>query len=238
MAETTAKIETLPPVRLAGLLYLLVLASGTFGEFIVKGGVVSDDAATTAHRILASEQLFRLGLAGDLIDIAAYVGVTIILYLLLKPVNRGMAMASAVFSFIGAAIGASVALFYFAPLALLSGPPYTAAFPSDELASLARIALRLHTLGYNICLIFFGLHMIVAGFIIGAAPYLPRILGWMLAVGGICYLVNIGALFVWPPLATLTYPYILLPAVVSEVLLSLWLLLAGVDAQKWRALAC
>lgn len=229
------KVEAPPPVRLAGVLYLIVLASGTFGEFVVKNSLVSNDAAATARNILTSEQFFRLGFAGDLVDIACYVGVTIILYLLLKPVTPGLAMASAVFSFIGAAIGAAVSLLYFTPLALLSGAPYTAAFASDELASLARMALRLHTLGYNICLLFFGLHMILAGFVMQAAPFLPRVLGWLLALGGLCYLINSGALFVWPSLFMLIYPYILVPAVASELLLALWLLLAGIDSKKWRA---
>jgi hypothetical protein len=211
--------------RIAGLLYLIVMAAGMFTEYVVLGSViVPGNAAATAGRILASEPLYRLGFAADMIDYVLYGVVMVILYGLLKPVSRNLSLLAMVFGLLGTAIVAVVSLFYFAPLLLLQGVP--------EPAALVLVSLRLRTIGYDVGLVFFAVHLIVLGWLVAKARFFPRILGWLLVLAGLCYLINSFAVFLVPAIHLPLY--ILAPAVVGEGAMALWLFVVGLNATKWH----
>lgn len=233
-----SKLESDSPIakaRIAGVLYLIVIIAGVFAEAFVRGAlIVPGDAAATAANIQGAEPLFRLGFAADLVSAAAYVGVTAILYELLKPASRTLSLLGASFGLAGSAIMATNMLNHLAPLFLLGDASYLAAFAAEQLQALARVSLRLHGLGYNISIVFFGLHLLLLGWLIVKSNFLPRTIGILLAIAGLCYLVNSFAIFVAPAFATLLSSFILLPGLVGEGALALWLVIIGVNAGKWR----
>lgn len=220
--------------RIAGLLYLITIIGGVIGFAVGSSMMVRGDAAATAAKILASEPLLRLGFTANLVAAAAYIGVTVILYKLLKPVNRTVALLAAAFSLTGCAVGAAISSFQLAPLLLLGGSPYLGAFTPDQLQALALTSLRMHVVAHNIGMVFFGLYCGLLGYLVWNAGFLPRIIGAALALTGFCYLTSSLAVFLAPAVAGQLFPWILMPAMIGEGGLTLWLLIMGVDAEKWR----
>lgn len=219
--------------RLAGLLYLVLMAAAMFAEAGVRGNlIVSGDAAATARNILAQEGLFRLGGAADLLSFVCDTALAGLLYGLLKPAGPGLALQAAIFRIVYSALAASLTFSLFVVPAILHGAGL-GAFTPPQVQALAMVMLKLHSAGYNIALVFFGIHVVLIGALTVRAPYLPSWLGWLLALAGACYLVNSGVNLLAPRYSL--YPFILLPGLVAEGALTLWLLIAGVNAAKWPA---
>ena len=160
------------------------------------------------------------------------VPVTLILYRLLAPAGRSMMLIAVVLDLTQNTINAVNAWTQFAPLTLLSGSPDLAAISHAELATLARLALRWHDVGFDIGLTFFGFALLIEGGLVFRSGYFPRVLGLLYAVAGACYLANSFAYFLAPGLLS---PVILYPCLVGEGAFCLWLLFVGVDEGKWRA---
>ncbi len=237
MTERTANISPLLQARVGGFLYLIIIAAGFFSEGCVRGSlIVSGDAAATAHNILASEQLYRLGGAAEFVTLSCDVTVALILYNLLRPVNRSLALLAAFFRLVFSAVYATLSLTHFAPLVLLGGGD-SMVFSAAQLQELATFALKLHGIGYNISLVFFGVHCVLIGGLIARSNFLPRIIGLALAIAGACYLINSFATFIAPAFAGTLFPYILLPGLVAEASLALWLFVIGLDVSRWNKLA-
>ncbi|HXM22172.1 MAG TPA: DUF4386 domain-containing protein [Terriglobales bacterium] len=218
-----------PRARITGVIYLLYFLTAVFGEFFMRGLVVDGDAASTANNILAHQPLFRLGLATGLIATACYVAVTALFYDLFKPVNRSLSLLAAFFSLVGCAILAFASLFQLAPLVVLGGSQYLSVLKLEQLRALALMFLDLNTLAVNICLVFFGFYDLLIGYLIFRSAFLPRILGVLMAFAGLGWLT-----FLFPPLANYLSPYILVLGFVAELLLMLWLLVKGVNLQRWK----
>jgi hypothetical protein len=231
IAESSPRLKA----RIAGLLYLLEIAAHGYGFFVFSSLIVADDAAATAANILASEPSFRLGFAADVIGIAAYVGVTALLYVLLKPVSRSVSSFAALFSLVGCAIFAANVVSRLAPLFLLGNAHYLAAFRTDQLQALALTSLKLYSQGFNISMVFFGFYCVSIGYLILRSTFLPRILGPLLMIAGLGYLINGFGLFLSPAFAAhhLSLAF-LAPGIVAEGSLCLWLIVVGVNAGSWR----
>ncbi len=222
--------------RTAGFLYLIIVAAGLFSEGFVRSSViVSDDAAGTAHKILSSEFLYRLGGAAEFVTISCDIAVAILLYNLLRPVNRTLALIAAFFRLICCAVYAPLSLMHFMPLVFLHGGPSLSAFSETQLQALTMLSLKAHNLGYLISLVFFGIHCLLIGGLIAWSRFLPRALGVLLAIAGACYVFNSFANFIVPPFGALLFPYILLPGFVAELCLALWLAIIGLNARSWQA---
>ena len=220
--------------RLAGLLYVLVILLGGFAEIGVRQGlVVTGDPAATALAIKAHEGLFRLGFGAEMLTNVLAVPVTLILYRLLAPAGRSMALLAIVLDLTQNTINAMNAWTQFAPITLLGGSPDLAAIPPGELAALARLALKWHDVGFGIGLTFFGFALVIEGALMVRSSYFPRWLGLLYALAGVCYLINSYASFLAPALPV--FPYILFPCLLGEAAVALWLLIVGVDEPKWRA---
>jgi hypothetical protein len=226
-----------PPVfmaRMAGALWLAVIAAGVLAVTVESKLIDRGDAATTAANILASESLFRLGVTADLFGGACYVGVTALLYVLLKPVSRSVSLLAAFFGVAGVAVGAVGSVCRLAPLLLLGGGPYTAAFTATQLQSLVMVSLGLQVVGFQIAMVFFGLQCILVGCLIVRSGYLPRALGVLLAVGGSSYVFSSFASLLSPPFGAQVFPFIVPAAVLGEGALTFWLLLKGVNVERWK----
>ncbi len=228
--------------RTGGLLYLFVIVAALFGEFFVRGTlIVPRDPAATAERILGSETLFRVGLVGEMLTSACDVALAVILYVLLQPVNRHLALLAAFFRLAFVGIHGAAKLFEVVALVALGDAGLWKAFDAPQLHALAYMSLRVHGLGYGISLLFFGLCCILFGYLIHKSGYLPRIIGTLLVVGGLGYVIFSVAQMLSPALAAkYLFPWIMLPAFPAELGLALWLLLKGVDVPKWeeRARGC
>lgn len=232
---TSATSSALPPARLAGLLSLIALAAGMSAEFlVVDAAVVPGDAAGTASNILASELLYRLGLVANLADYTFYLGATVLLYELLKPVDKALALLAAASSLAGTAVVASALLYYLAPLFFLGDAPYLAALGTGQVQALAFLSHKLRAAGSNIAIMFFGFHLLFIGWLIAKSVFLPRIVGVLSAIGGLCFLINGFAYFLSPLIAAQLLPAILLPGILGQAALALWLLVMGVNAARWR----
>jgi hypothetical protein len=218
-----------PKARITGAVYLLYFLTAVFGELFLRGIVVDGDAAATATNILAHQSLFRLGLATGLIATTCYVAVTALFYDLFKPVNRSLSLVAAFFSLMGCAILAFASLFQLAPLVVLGGSPYLNVFKAEQLRALALMFLELNTQAANICLVFFGFYCLLIGYLIFRSAFLPRILGVLIAFAGLGWLT-----FLSPPFANHLSPYNLVLGFLAELSLMLWLLVMGVNVQRWQ----
>jgi hypothetical protein len=236
MTERTTEASLRFKARMAGVLYLLIIVGALFAPFAVSpSGMMRGQAALpTPAQILASKPLYVFGGAAQLVVGACDIGVALIFYELLKPVSRGLALLAAFFRLVFVAIANANVLNHFAPLLLLSGGEYLGAFKPDQLQALALVFIRLRTIGLDIALVFFGFHCVVLGYIIFRSTFFPRILGLLLAIGGVGYSASILANFIPPAIGAHLFPYIMLPAGIAEILLALWLLVIGVNVQRWK----
>ncbi len=224
--------------RAAGAFYLLTVVTGLFAELVVRGGmIVSGDAAATARNILAAQPMWRSGFVADIVGGAAYVVVTLLLYELLKPVSRSLSLLAAFFSLVGIAIGGVATLGHLAPLLILNGGNYMTAFNPAQLQAMAYLAIRLHGQGYLLAVVFFGFYEILLGYLIWKSTFLPRVLGALVAIGGLAFLISSFARFLAPALGNALSDYMLALDGIGEISLTLWLLVMGVDANKWTARA-
>jgi hypothetical protein len=198
---------------------------------IVLGKVVVDgNAAVTAANILGHERLFWLGFVLSLIGVAFHIAWAFLMYELLKPVNKSLSLLAAFVILVGCAIQALVSLLYLAPLLILQGGSSVSAFTPEQLQALALLFLKLNQYAFNIDLVFYGIWCVLTGYLIFKSTFLPRILGVLLAIGGLGY-----ATFLYPPLANYLFvPYIAAAAALGEIPLELWLIVRGVNGQRWK----
>jgi hypothetical protein len=222
--------------RIGGSLYLFIIVAALFAEAYVRGSLlVPRDPIATAGNILGSETLFRVGLAGELLTCVCDVTVTLILYVLLKPVSRNLALLAAFFRLTFVAVYSVAKLFEIAALAALDGADYLKGFDAQQLDDLAFVALRVHGLGYGVSLLFFGFCSVLFGYLIRKSLYLPGILGTLLMIGGLGYILFSVAQILAPSFAAhYLFPWLMLPAFPAELGLALWLTVKGVDVPKWQ----
>lgn len=214
--------------RMAGLLYLIIIVCGIFAEGYVRGSlVVAGDGAATAANISASPGLFRIGFAADAIMLLSDIAIAVLFYVLLKPVSRNVALAAAVFRLAQAAILAFNLLNYYAAQLLLGGAAYGLSFEAPQLQALMMLFLELHSHGYDLGLLFFGVSNILLGYLLVRSDYFPRVLGYGLIAAALVYLLGSFTRFLLPDINALITPLYLVPLLV-ELAFSLWLLLKGV----------
>ena len=221
--------------RTGGLLYLIIIVIGALGEVVVRGGlIVSGDAAATAEKIRSSEFFWRVGIAGEIVLLICAAALTLIFYVLLRPVSRELALLAMVFNLVSIAVEADSALHLVATLFPLGNANYLKALDPNQLQAMAYFSIRSHENGFGVALIFFGCVCLVDGYLIFRSVYLPRVIGVLMQIAGLCYLTNSFALILSPSLAHRLFPAILLPAFVGEASLCLWLLVKGVNAPRWK----
>ncbi|MBK8490405.1 MAG: DUF4386 domain-containing protein [Saprospirales bacterium] len=222
--------------RIGGILYLFIIVAAGFGEIFVRGSlIVWGDPATTAANIQGSETLFRLGLAGEMLTVVCDISLAMILYVLLKPVHRNLALVAAFFRLSFISIYGVTKLFEIAALVVLGRAGSQTVFEPGQLHELAYMSLQVHSLGYGVSLLLFGCCCILFGHLIHRSGYLPKTIGILLVIGGWGYVVFSLAQILAPAFAgKYLFPWIILPAFFAELGLALWLLIKGVDVQKWE----
>ena len=214
--------------RMAGLFYLLYCVLAGVAMFARRGLLVAGDAAATATNIMAHRSLYQLGFACDLLSIVSYVVTVALLYELLRPVNTNVSTVAAFFGLMGCVVQGFAGVFQLAPLVLLGGASYLGAFNAEQLHAQAYFFLKLYTEGYCIALVCFGFFDLVVGYLVFRSTFLPRILGLLMMLAGLAFMP-----FLVPAFGA-RYLAWMLPFAVGEVLFILWLLVKGVNAERWK----
>jgi len=232
-SQATKRMAALSPrtkARMAGGFQFLEGLTSAGGQVVILGSlVVAGSAATTATNILAHQQLFWLGFASSLLGVAFHLAWALLLYDLLKPVNRSISLLALCIILVGCAMQALSSLLYLAPLLVLQGGSTLSAFTPHQLQDLSLVFLNLNARAYDIYLVFFGLWCILIGALIFRSTFLPRILGVLLVIDGVGWM-----LYLLPPLAQQLFPLIAVAAGLAEFSLLLWLLVVGVNAERWK----
>ena len=225
--------------RVGGVLYLIIIAVGLFGQTFVRDRlIVVGDATATAERILSSELLLRGSIAAELLLLlTAAVVLALIFYVLLRPVSSNLALLAVLFNLVAITVEAVNKLNLLQTLSLLANADYLRVLDPEQLHALAYLSTHSEGYGFGVGLIFFGCECLILGYLILRSGYLPKVVGVLMQIAGICYLTNSFALIVSPSLAAQLVPAILLPAFVGEASLCLWLIVKGVNVSKWRARA-
>lgn len=216
--------------KVAGILFLISMVAGFFGEFYAPSRlIVSGDAAATAKNIVAFNSLFRVGFASYLVEAVCDIALSLVMYLLLRPVRKDLALLAAFFGLVSTAVFAVAELFYFGSSLLLGGADYLKTFSPDQLNTLGLLSLKMYVLGGGIFMVFYGIATLLRGYLIYRSGYLPKALGVLLALAGLGFIVSNFVLVLSPAYAS---DILLLPMFLAGVSATVWLLVKGVDVRK------
>jgi len=226
ITETSPRLKA----RITGVFYLVTILTGIFAQGFVSGRLVVDgDAAATATNILTHRGLFQLGFAVYLIEMACQMAMTALFYDLLKPAGRSVSLLAAFLGFAGCVIKTFSRVFFIAPLFVLGGAHYLSVFSAEQLQALALLFLKVNDRGAATALVFFGFYALLTGYLIMRSTFLPRILGVVSVFGGLGWLS-----FLYLPLGYRLFPYIAAFGLLGAVALIVWLLVFGVNEQRWK----
>ncbi len=236
LSETSSIQKT---ARFAGILYLIITVAATIAHFYVPSTIiVPGDAAATANNIMNNEMLFRLGgIGAELIVLLSEIILSVVLYVILKPVNKMLSLLAAVSRLAMTTIHELNIINYFFVLLLLGGG-YSTVFAADQLHALVTLFLDAHSYGFTIGIAFLTIHVFILGYLIFKSGYFPKILGILFIAAGFGYLVDSFALLLSTSYET-TPSFIAAIIAISEIAFPLWLLIKGVNLEGWkkRALA-
>jgi hypothetical protein len=220
--------------RIAGLLYVFVVAASSYALFSTSSLIVSGDAAATAVNIRSSEAAFRLAFSANLLSAAAYVAVVAILFALFEPVSRTWSAVAAFFGLAGCAMSGAGMVNQLGALHYLGDQGALAAFGPGAVEALARAHLRLGGLANSINLVFFGFYCVTLGALVLGARFMPRFFGVLLIIGGLAWLAGSLSQFLKLPVAGEASSYFMGVGAFGEIAFTLWISVMGVNSRKWR----
>ena len=218
--------------RLAGGLYLLTMVLGGFAQGFVSDRLGVLGATASASHVADGASLFRLGFAVYLIEMACQIAMTALFYDLFKPVSKSVSRLTAIFGLVGCTVKVVSRLFFMAPLLVLGGSGDLSAFGPEQLQALGSLLLRLNYAGETIAMVFFGFYALLLGYLIFRSGFLPRFLGVLSVAGGLGWLTYLNE-----PFAARVAPIVLGVALVGALAKVGWLLVVGVNAERWTAKA-
>lgn len=220
--------------RFAGVLYLIITVAATIAHFVVPSNfIIPGDAAATASNIIGNESMFRLGaIGGELIVLLSEIILAVVLYVLLKPINKTLSLIAAVSRLAMTTIHGLNLINYFFVLLLLGGS-YTTVFAPDQVDALVTLFLDAHSYGFTIGIAFLTIHVFILAYLIFKSGYFPKILGILFFAAGVGYLVDSFALLLFPSYTT-TPAFLSLPIAIAEIAFPIWLLIKGVNKKGYQ----
>ncbi len=231
---TTIKTNSIQlTARIAAILTLLIVVLAPFSMlYIPTTLIVPSDAAATASNIMASQGLFRAGMVSDSIVFLIEIVLTVLLYVLVKPVDKTLSLAAAFSRLAMTVIQGINLLNHFIVLLLLSGAGYLTVFAPDQLQALALLFLSAHESVVLIWGLFFGLHLLVFGYMVYRSGYFPKLLGILLLIVAFTYLFQDFGNMLFPQYKALFTSIGSLAFL--EIAFPLWLLIKGVNVKQWE----
>ena len=220
--------------RAAGVLYLLVGIFGGFAEGYVDPKIyVAGNAAATAGNVVANAGLVRLGVVSHLLDGTFFVFLAMTLYILLRHVHQSVARAMVILVALAAGIICLNAVFQFEGLRVATGAVSMTALGAAGSNAIVLLLLDMQHYGTLVAQVFFGLWLVPIGYLaFKSAGWFPKWLGVLLVVGGVCYLVDLLALFLAPDFGKQIHGYVIIPSALAEISMVLYLLVFGVRISK------
>jgi hypothetical protein len=219
--------STKNPGRFVGLLYVLVSIPGAFALVYVPSKLIVDGNATaTASNIAASETLFRAGIACNLISQILFMWVALALYDLLKGVNQRHASLMLGLIVVSIPIALLNELNAIAALILVRGADFLSIFEKPQRDALAMLFLNLHSHGFGIAEIFWGLWLFPLGLLVYRSGFFPRILGVLLMARCFAYVVESLTPLLLPRYEDVVSRWTM-PLRFGELLFMFWLLIMG-----------
>lgn len=215
--------------RVAGFAYLITFATVVYVNFGIYGRlIVGNNAAETARNILAHERLFRIGIAGDLLYCAGVVVLLTALYVILNPVNRGLALLAAFWRFVWVLVWLAMTLRLFDALRLLHGADYLRVWEADRLQALARLSLSASFDYYYVGLLFGALASTVCGYLWFKSRYIPRALAAFGVISSAFCVACTFVFYIFPNFDKIVNLWWFdTPMAIFEIVLSFWLLFKG-----------
>jgi Domain of unknown function (DUF4386) len=213
----------------AGLAYLITFAIVVYVNFGIHDRlIVAGNAAETARNILAHERLFRVGIAGDLLYCAGVVVLLTALYVILRPVNRGLALLAAFWRLVWVLMWLIATLNLFDALRLLRGADYLRTFEVERLQALARLYLGTRFDYYYAGLLFMALASTVCGYLWLKSRYIPRSLAaFGLISSAFCVACTL-VFYIFPNFDQIVNLWWFdFPMSIFDIALSFWLLTKG-----------
>jgi Domain of unknown function (DUF4386) len=213
--------------RFAGLLYVLMSIPGFFALMYVPGKlIVHGNPTVTANNIAASETLFRLGIVANLISQAGFIFVALALYDLLKGVNHRQAVLMVTLIVVSIPIAFLNELNAIAALVLVRGPDFLSIFEKPQREAMAMLFLNLHSHGFDVAAIFWGLWLFPLGLLVYRSGFLPRVLGVLLILNGFTYPANSFTSLLLPQYEHIVSRW-MMPLGFGELVFMFWLLIKG-----------
>jgi hypothetical protein len=217
--------------RIAAYIFLGIFFLGMSTELFIRPGmIVPGDAASTVRNIVDSEALFRLSLVSDLIRQVLLMVLPLVLYKLLKPVSRAIASLMVIFALVGVPISMLNEINHFAVMLLASNTGYLTVFKADQLNALVMFFLELRKYGTYIPQLL-SFWVLLLGYLVFKSGFLPRVLGVLLMLGGLCYTAAAVLFLLFPNLDATIFGLL---AFIGEALFYLWLLIKGVNVEEWK----
>ena len=223
--------------RLAGLLYLIAMATGLFAEFYVHFPstlIVSGDAAKTASNIMANERLYRIGIANNIITFAIDVVLIWALYVLLRPVNRNLALLAVFFRLVETTMACVAIVNYYVAMQFVSNADHLRAFDSNQIQALS-ILHDTYALTFIVVAIFLGLGSTVFNYLLFKSRYIPKVLAAWGIFSSLLLLISQFAIVIFPEVEKTIIPACYGPIAIDEIALGLWLLFKGANIPKMES---
>ncbi len=221
--------------RAAGILYLVIFIVAPLAYLLARSSIlVEDDAAATAQNLIDDEGRFRLGLAAESVVFLVEIVLAALLYVILRPVSRSISLAAA-FSRVAEAVVQAANLLP-AALALLAvgGAGYFGAFDQQQRDDLVLLALDANDFMILVWGLFFALHLLLLGYLVYRSGFFPRILGILLGLASVGYFAESYGTILSPGASDVLGIVVIVLAVPGELAFALWLLIKGVDEEKWN----
>jgi hypothetical protein len=222
--------------RIAGFAYLAIFALATFANFFVFEPLAADDDAMNAARnIVTAEPLFRAGIAAFIVVLAADVIAGWALFVVLRPVDPSLSLLALLFRMAYTVAHLGIVLSLLSALSFAREPALIDGL-SGGAPALSYFFLTSHGVGFTVTLVFFGVHLLLLGALIARSRYIPRWIGWLVALAGFAYALDgLGTILLgsYGAFADLAAMSVIVPALLGEGALMLWLILRGVDKTRF-----
>ncbi len=233
--NTKEEMNPKKTARIAGILYLVIAVAAIIAHFVIPDTlIIPGDATATAQNITKSGAMFRFGaIGGELVILLSEVFLSVILYLLLKPVNKTLSLLAAIFRLIMTTIHGMNLLNYFFVILLLKGN-FITVFGPEQVQALITLFLDAHSYGFIIGIAFLVPHVLILGYLIFKSGYFPKVLGILFMLAGLGYLIDTAGQLLFAGYYDTTPGVIAAIIAIAEIAFPVYLLIKGIRIEQWK----